>query len=84
VSVRTLHRLCRDQLDTTPAKLLERLRVEQARVLLSTGARSLKSLAATCGFDNSTRMKRAFVRELGMGPREYRHLHGSVGPAGMK
>jgi transcriptional regulator GlxA family with amidase domain len=77
VSLRTLHRLCREQLDTTPGKLLERLRVEQARALLSTSSRSLKLLASACGFGNSTRMKRAFMRELGMGPREYRLLHSS-------
>lgn len=75
LSVRTLHRRCLDQLATTPAKLIDKLRVEHARTLLATSDLSAKALAARCGFGNPTRMKRAFERELGIGPREYRVLH---------
>jgi transcriptional regulator GlxA family with amidase domain len=75
LSVRTLHRRCLDQLATTPAKLIDRLRVEHARTLVATSDASAKLLAAQCGFGNPTRMKRAFERELGLGPREYRVLH---------
>lgn len=75
LSVRTLHRRCRDELHTTPAKLLERLRLEQARVLIGRGDPA-KRVADECGFGNVARMKRAFQRELGMGPRDYRLLHG--------
>ena len=77
VSVRTLHRRCRDTLATTPATLLDKLRVEHARTLLATSDLAVKALAADCGFGNPARMKRAFERELGMGPREYRVLHGT-------
>ena len=77
VSVRTLHRLCRDQLNSTPGRLLDRLRVEHARLLLSTSSDSLKVLAQACGFDNSTRMNRAFRRAFGVDPRAYRTLHSS-------
>jgi transcriptional regulator GlxA family with amidase domain len=76
LSVRTLHRRCLEHLATTPAKLIDKLRVEQARTLLATSALPAKQLAAQCGFGNPTRMKRAFQRELGIGPREYRVLHG--------
>jgi transcriptional regulator GlxA family with amidase domain len=75
LSVRTLHRRCFDTLSTTPAKLLDKLRVEHARNLLTTSDLAVKTLAARCGFGNPVRMKRAFERELGMGPREYRTLH---------
>jgi transcriptional regulator GlxA family with amidase domain len=75
MSVRTLHRRCLAELSTTPAKLIDRLRVERARTLLATTHLPVKSLAATCGFGNPTRMTRAFGRVLGMGPREYRLLH---------
>jgi transcriptional regulator GlxA family with amidase domain len=75
VSSRTLHRRCLEQLGTTPAKLLDKLRVEHARTLLSSTSMSAKSLAHACGFGNPVRMKRAFQRELGMGPREYAMLH---------
>lgn len=77
LSVRTLHRRCLERLAMTPAKLIDKLRVEHARTLLATGDRAAKTLAAECGFGNATRMKRAFERQLGIGPREYRILHGA-------
>ncbi len=76
LSVRTLHRRCLDQLSLTPAKLIDKLRVEHARTLLTAGDPA-KSVAATCGFGSPTHMKRAFERQLGLGPREYRALHAS-------
>ena len=75
LSPRTLHRRCLEHLGTTPAKLLDKLRVEHARTLLSSTTMSAKALAVACGFGNPVRMKRAFQRELGMGPREYAVLH---------
>jgi transcriptional regulator GlxA family with amidase domain len=78
LSVRTLHRRCLEQLATTPAKLIDRLRVENARTLLATSRLPAKTLAAACGFGNPTRMNRAFERQLGIGPREYRILHGAA------
>jgi transcriptional regulator GlxA family with amidase domain len=75
VSPRTLHRRCLEHLGTTPAKLLDKLRVEHARTLLSSTSMPAKALAVACGFGNPVRMKRAFQRELGMGPREYAMLH---------
>jgi transcriptional regulator GlxA family with amidase domain len=74
LSLRTLHRRCRDHAGTTPARLLDKLRVEQARTLLSTSVLPAKTLAAQCGFGSAANMKRAFQRELGVGPREYRLL----------
>ncbi len=76
LSPRTFHRRCLAQLATTPAKLLDKLRVERARALLASGDLPAKSLAASCGFSSTARMKRAFQRELGLGPRQYRLLHG--------
>lgn len=77
LSVRTLHRRCLERLATTPAKLIDKLRVEHARALLTTSGLPAKMLAAACGFGSPTRMKRAFERQLGIGPREYRVLHGA-------
>jgi transcriptional regulator GlxA family with amidase domain len=75
MSPRTFHRRCLDQLRTTPAKLLAKLRVERARDLLATSGLPAKSVAAACGFSSAVRMQRAFERELGLGPRAYRLLH---------
>jgi len=74
MSVRTLHRRCLDVLGVTPGKLLDKLRVEHARTLMAKRS-STKQLAARSGFGNATRMKRAFVRQLGISPRDYRMLH---------
>jgi transcriptional regulator GlxA family with amidase domain len=75
LSPRTFHRRCLAHLSTTPAKLLDKLRVERARELLAAGEQPIKVLAVTCGWVTATRMTRAFVRELGMSPRAYRLLH---------
>lgn len=75
VSVRTLHRRCLDTLGTTPARLLDRLRVEHARALLEDRGLSAKELAVAAGFGTTARMNRAFVRELGMTPRTYGAIH---------
>lgn len=76
MSLRTFHRRCRAVLETTPAKLLERLRVEHARALLGAGEASAKTVAGRAGFGSAARMSRAFERELGVRPREYRLLFG--------
>lgn len=70
LSERTLHRRCKELLRTTPARLLERLRVDFARTLVTRGA-SQKTLAARAGFGNPERMRRAFGRVLGLTPRQY-------------
>jgi transcriptional regulator GlxA family with amidase domain len=75
LSVRTLHRRCLEQLGTTPAKLIDKLRVEHARTLLATSALALKTLARDAGFGSTAHMNRAFERELGMSPQDYRRLH---------
>jgi transcriptional regulator GlxA family with amidase domain len=59
---------------TTPAKLIERLGVEHARLLITNEGLSAKVVAARSGFDNPVRMARAFQRTLGVSPRAYRAL----------
>ncbi len=72
MSVRTLHRRCAEELGTTPAKLIERIRIEQARTLLATTQFAHKSIAAQCGFTTPSRLTRAFERTIGMAPSDYR------------
>ena len=74
MSVRTLHRRCNEEFGATPAKLIERLRVENARLLITTTTLEAKVVAARSGFENPARMARAFQRTLGMSPRAYRAL----------
>ncbi len=57
----------------TPAKAVERLRVEAARAALESGsAAQLQTLARDCGFGDSERMKRSFQRLLGVAPAQLR------------
>jgi transcriptional regulator GlxA family with amidase domain len=74
MSVRSLHRHCLQVLHTTPAKLVEKLRVEHARTLLTTTHLGTKMIAARCGFGSAPRMARAFERTLGVAPSAYRMM----------
>jgi transcriptional regulator GlxA family with amidase domain len=77
MSIRSLHRCCHEVFDTTPAKLVEKLRVEHARTLLTTTQLGTKTVAARCGFGAPARMARAFDRTLGVGPSAYRMMFSS-------
>jgi transcriptional regulator GlxA family with amidase domain len=79
MSLRTFHRRCLEQCGTTPAKLIEGLRVEHARTLLATTALPNKVVASRCGFGSAPRMARAFERTLGVAPRDYRVVSGAAG-----
>lgn len=77
MSVRSLHRRCLEHLRLTPAKLIERLRVEHARTLLAAGKRQTKAIARSCGFGTTARMAAAFRRSLGVLPAEYKRMFAS-------
>src|SRR5205823_2630141 len=83
MSVRSLHRHCLLELDTTPAKLVEKVRIEQARTLLSTTNLGTKTIAARCGFGTPARMALVFERALGkLSPEDRRVLGGILLPVG--
>jgi transcriptional regulator GlxA family with amidase domain len=65
--VRAYHRAT----GSTPAKAVERLRVEAARRMLEE-SRPVKQTAAQCGFGSEETMRRAFLRLLGSTPAAYR------------
>jgi transcriptional regulator GlxA family with amidase domain len=56
----------------TPARAMERLRVEAARRLLCDGKAPIKSIARKCGFGSEETMRRSFLRLLATSPQEYR------------
>lgn len=72
MSGRSFARHYAERTGTTPAKAVERLRVEAARRHLEEGSESLKRIARVCGFSGAERMRRAFVRNLGVAPGAYR------------
>ena len=53
---------------TTPAKAVERLRLETARTAVETSHAPLERIAEAAGFGDPGRMRRAFVRSLGQPP----------------
>ena len=60
--------------DNSVADELRRTRVRWATTSLEQpeGVRKLEELAASTGFGTAARMKRAFLRQMGMSPQEYR------------
>ncbi|WP_150326486.1 helix-turn-helix domain-containing protein, partial [Enterobacter hormaechei] len=56
----------------TPAKAVEKLRVEAARAALESGAVSMQRVATECGFGDTERMRRSFQRLLGVPPSSLR------------
>lgn len=57
---------------TTPAKAVERLRLEIARTAVETTAAPLDRIAETSGFGDPGRMRRAFLRAFGHPPQALR------------
>ena len=57
---------------TTPARFVERLRVESASRRLEESADTIDQIAASCGFGSADSMRRVFVRLLGSTPTDFR------------
>lgn len=72
MSVRTFHRRCASELDTTPARIVSQLRIERAKTLLSTTNLSIKQVATHCGLRDGAQLARLCRRELGVSPLEFR------------
>jgi hypothetical protein len=54
-----------------PAKFIERLRVERARLIIEDTGLSMAEIARKSGFDSEQRMRRAFKRVLGINPADH-------------
>ncbi|KQY81219.1 GlxA family transcriptional regulator [Pelomonas sp. Root1444] len=72
MSPRHFARCFRAETGATPAQAVERLRVEAARAALEGGAASVLRVSLDCGFGNTERMRRAFLRLLGRPPTAFR------------
>jgi transcriptional regulator GlxA family with amidase domain len=72
LSPRHFARAFQAEMGVTPARMVERLRVEAARRVLEDGSTSLGIVAATCGFQTEETMRRSFLRQVGVPPGEYR------------
>jgi transcriptional regulator GlxA family with amidase domain len=72
MSPRHFARAFRAETGVTPARYVERVRLEAARRRLEDTAEPVASVAAACGFGTAETMRRSFLRALGVGPAEYR------------
>jgi transcriptional regulator GlxA family with amidase domain len=77
VSERTLSRLFRKTVDATPAAFVESARVERAKGLLETSDWPLARVAERAGFGSLDGLHRAFQRNAGVTPGEYRARFGA-------
>lgn len=69
---RTFARVFVRELGETPARYVERMRIEAAQRRLSQSDEKLDSIAAHTGFGSSETLRRAFQRHLRISPRTYR------------
>jgi transcriptional regulator GlxA family with amidase domain len=58
----------------TPARFIESVRLETARILLSQGL-SIKAISAQVGLSPTARLTEAFERRFGVTPRLFREMH---------
>jgi transcriptional regulator GlxA family with amidase domain len=72
LSPRQFSRAFRSETGQSPAKAVENLRVEAARLLMEEGRLSIDSVARETGFAGRERMRRAFLRAFGQPPQVIR------------
>jgi transcriptional regulator GlxA family with amidase domain len=72
MSARTLSRWCREHLRESPAELVRRLRVDEARRLLEETNLPLKDITTRTGLGDASTMWRVFTQRLGVTPAAYR------------
>jgi len=72
MSPRNFSRLFCHEMDITPAKFVEHVRLEAARNMMLQTDLPMESVAANCGFSNAEQMRRSFQRILKTTPQEHR------------
>lgn len=72
MSRRTFMRSYAAATSRTPAKTIETMRIDAARVALEATAKTFKLIARETGFGDEDRMRRVFLRRIGVSPSDYR------------
>jgi transcriptional regulator GlxA family with amidase domain len=80
LSPRQFGRIFRAETGETPARAVERLRAEAARVRVEGSVEPIEGIAAAVGFSDPERMRRAFLRVFGQPPQALRRLARSTKP----
>lgn len=74
LSPRQFTRVFREETGQSPAKAVERLRLEAAKVMLEEGRHPMDIVARDTGFADRDRMRRAFLRFFGHPPQTMRRV----------
>jgi transcriptional regulator GlxA family with amidase domain len=72
LSPRQFSRAFRAETGQSPAKAVENLRVEAARLMIEDSRHTMDEVAAEAGFVDPERMRRAFLRAFGQPPQAMR------------
>lgn len=72
MSVRNFARVFLKETGVTPAKFVEKVRVEVARRYLEDSDLSIDQIAEKCGLGGLISMRRTFIRHMNMSPSDYR------------
>jgi transcriptional regulator GlxA family with amidase domain len=78
LSPRQFSRTFRAETGQSPAKAVERLRLEAARLMMEQGRHPVDVIARETGFTDRLRMRRAFLRAFGQPPQAVRRSIASV------
>ena len=76
MSPRNFARLFQTETGMTPAKFVELARIDAARHYLGSTELSIDVVADKAGFKDPERMRRAFIRQIGVNPQNYRDRFG--------
>lgn len=72
MSERTFQRVFTAEIGEPPARHVERIRIDAARHLLESTSDGLFAIAKHTGFSNPETLRRAFIRQVGVSPDNYR------------
>ncbi len=72
MSERNFARRYKQATGLSPARAIERLRVEAAQRRLCETREPIKRIAARCGFGGEETMRRSFLRVARIGPQDFR------------
>jgi len=74
LGARQFSRAFRAETGTSPAKAVEALRLDRAKLMIEQSRHSIEVIAAETGFGDQERMRRAFLRAYGQPPQRLRHI----------
>jgi LacI family transcriptional regulator len=78
LSKRGLEKAFHKHLSRSPASELRRLRIQNAKRLLTETNDKIEYIAISCGYSNSSNLSCAFKKDTSMSPREYRNRYRRV------